>query len=146
MRSLFFHNLRITIKESLHCQCTVDSFVELWIPTPEDIFEEDMKPLCSHQKRGKYSLDNIRSLDSLVGKKKRNFRIDENKDFAYVSQNRVHLRLSERKPLTEYSTDGGLTISHRGFVLVIQFVRGLGNSSDLPSFLDSFYFLTKQEC
>jgi len=132
-RKLFFTNLRIFIKEALHCQRKRDSLVELRIQISKDIFEQ-IKHLGTLQKRGQYLLRDIRSFDQFLGANW-NYRIvNQHKDFAFVGKNELFFRLSEREPLCEFDADGLPQYTHRGFVIVVKFIRRLGNRHDFESF------------
>ena len=129
-RRLFFTNLRIAIKEALHCQRRADSFVEIKTQITKDIYQE-LQALGTPKKRGQYLLSDIRSFDRFLGNGWNLRIINRHKDFAYIANDQLFFRLSEREPLHEFSLDGQPVISHRGFMLIIKFVRALGNREDV---------------
>ncbi len=134
-RSLVVQNLKLAIKEALHCQRKSDSLIELRVQIARDFFEEISK-LCTELKRGEYKLNAKNSLNCLLGAGWHYRIINEHKDFAFIAGD-VFFRLSEREPLREFSSEGQVTFLHRGYRLVMKFVRGKGNANDLKTFLPS---------
>ena len=132
-KAFFLQQLKIAIKESLHGQRKVDSIVNIELPIQKDLFHE----LALHGKRAQSRLYYIQSLvafDSLL-EEGWHWRIFNSQgDFAFVTPNTISFRLTERRPLEQYSAEGNLEVLHRGFMFKMKFARGMGNAFDFQSF------------
>ena len=136
-RCLFLSNWKIAVTENLHCQRKVDSLVEIRLQIPKDLFQE-IAAVGKPHKRGQYIVDNLHNLDQFLGNNWHYRVANRQRDFAFIADNKVFFRLSERKPLVEYTDNGEIMkCCHRGFVFVFKFVRGLGNGLDFDQFLES---------
>ena len=132
--SFFYLQLATRIKEALHIQRKTDSSVEVCLPMPRDAFEP-LKLYGQLNSSGKYSLSKLTDLNELLGQNWHFKIVNANKDFAFIIEGTLSFCMTERPPLVEFNADGGSVITHRGFVLVVKFVRARGNAGDLQVFL-----------
>ena len=129
-RELFLKRLGITIKESLHGQRKVDSAVKLRVDISKNLFEDLFLDKNLPPQTGRIRLHSFDQWNSYLGKNWNVRILNCNGDFAYVMPGTLWYCLSDKKPLEEYSLDGGLRLIHRGYLFTLQFVKGLGSKSD----------------
>lgn len=133
----FFAGLRNTIKEALHCQRKVDTLTILSLAIPRDLFHE-ISIVGKFASKGIYHLNNITHFNVFLDENWF-FRIINNQgDFAYVTPKTCSFWLIEKKPLEEYSPEGILSLTHRGYCFKMRFARGIGNKYDFDNFFKQF--------
>lgn len=133
--NFFYSQLKVLIKETLHIQRKTDSSVVIRMPIQKDSFNKLQSfGSRSSTKTQQYSAK-CQDLDVLFGKGWHYRIVNANRDFAYVIDGTITFRLVERIPLVEQSPDGKNICTHRGYMIVFNFVRGRGNASDLEKYL-----------
>lgn len=135
---MFFHSLRIAIKEKLNGNRKEDSLVDIAVPVQKRCFEtlSSLGIPC----KGGFSLSSFSQLAPLLGKDWF-FRIfNEGGDFSHIVHRTVKFYLREREPLQEF-VDGAVLYTHRGFVCIFKFVREDKNESHFAEFINSLHGL-----
>lgn len=134
----FYLQLAVNIKENLSIARKTDSLIELRLPIVREAFAPLQKcSTCIPGKGGNYSVKSLHDLDVLLGERWFYRVINKNRDFAFVVDGSINFRVIERRPLIEYTSDQACvpTYVHRGFHLVLRFVRDRGNAADLNRYL-----------
>ena len=128
----FFSQLRVAVKESLHCQKKTDSHMDIKLPVIKDIFQEFQSLGKPHPKlKGRFILENLSDLNVVLGDETWFIRIiNRAGDFAYIIKGTIEFWLSERVPLEDYTPGGALKLIHRGFSFNLRYVKGKANRFD----------------
>ena len=93
----------------------VDSLVSVQVPIQKDAFQNLESLGKRHQNKKGWLTSDCNTLATLFGEKWHYRVVNSNKDFAYVVDGTIIFRLKERPPMIDYSDEGQLTYSHRGF-------------------------------
>ena len=108
----------------------VDSVVKLNIDIQRDLFAHLFLEDRPVRLARRIPLESLDSWNSILGDNWNRRIINCKGDFAYVTPGTVSYWIRLGKPLEEYSPEGALQLTHKGFVFHLQFVRGLGNKYD----------------
>lgn len=127
--------LAIEIKEQLNGHRKTDSFVEIKIPVQKDTFNSIAAFASFDAKLKKFTVKSFTDLNEYLGKGWHYRILNAAGDFCFIIPGSLWFWLYERRPLTEFATDGSEKITHRGFVFSMRFVKDNGTKHDLAAIL-----------
>lgn len=124
--SHFRNQLKIRIKEELHCHRKSDNKVAIRIPVQYETFDS-LKQLGKLHSPSSFCVTKD-NMDKFLGRGWNYRVVNKHQDFAYVMIETIRFHLLERKPLEEYDMNSGqVKLLHRGYVLIFSFLKGFGN-------------------
>ena len=130
---LFHENLKIAIKEALHCQRKTDAYSIVRIPIVKDLFD-NIRETGVVKRKNRFLIQPLSCFNKFLGEKWFIRTINEAGDFAYVIKGTAEFWITERAPLVEY-VDGQSIHRHRGFVFNLCFVKDKGNIFDFDEIM-----------
>ena len=137
--TLFQTTLRTSIQEKLSLARKCDSKVILRIPIQKQTFTaiihvHDLGVKVNRCSRStkliKYQPKHLENFLGIGWWYRIN---NKNGDFAYVKKATTTFWMQERRPLKTFSTDLEPTYVPRGFIFMLQFVKGKGNKTDMET-------------
>ena len=139
--SLLKHDLLVKVKESLNLSRIHDPEITLHIPIQLDTYATLLTILKAVFDKQRHGRSIYRTTTQDFGRFLGPdwwFKIgNELGDHAYVLEESLQLWLFERRPITDFvKVDGGLIKrqTHRGYTLVVRFVKAVGNGQELDKF------------
>lgn len=130
----FKFSLLNSIKEKLSCARKKDSEVTITIPVPKESFYSLVTrhnlDCSSKTARNSYYFSNTQLAKTTFMKGWWYRIINKAGDFAHIDLDTFQMWLRERPCLEEYTKEGQLKLTHRGFKAVVRFVVLLGNRFD----------------